>query len=56
MTPESATDKMVCGHSGEGHQPEQVNPDMPWLWLCGCLINDGHAHRVRCPDFPEGRR
>jgi hypothetical protein len=24
------------------------------LWLCGCLINDGGAHRVGCPEHPEG--
>lgn len=26
------------------------------LWACGCLINDGGAHRVGCPDHPEGVR
>ena len=26
------------------------------LWLCGCLINDAGAHRVGCPDHPEGVR
>jgi hypothetical protein len=24
------------------------------LQLCGCLINDGGAHRVHCPSHPEG--
>lgn len=24
------------------------------LQLCGCLINDGGAHRVGCPNHPEG--
>lgn len=24
------------------------------LWPCGCLINDAGAHRVGCPDHPEG--
>ena len=24
------------------------------LWLCGCLPNDAGAHRVGCPDHPEG--
>ena len=24
------------------------------LQLCGCLINDGGAHRVGCPSHPEG--
>jgi hypothetical protein len=24
------------------------------LWLCGCLINDGGAHRKGCPERPEG--
>jgi hypothetical protein len=28
----------------------------PHLWPCGCLINDGDAHRVGCPEYPEGRR
>jgi len=26
------------------------------LWLCGCLINDAGAHRVGCPEYPQGRR
>lgn len=26
------------------------------LWTCGCLINDAGAHRVGCPDHPEGVR
>ena len=26
------------------------------LWPCGCLINDAGAHRVGCPDHPEGVR
>jgi hypothetical protein len=26
------------------------------LWACGCLINDAGAHRVGCPDHPEGVR
>ena len=26
------------------------------LWPCGCLINDTGAHRVGCPDHPEGVR
>lgn len=38
-----------------GLAPETPNPDKPWLWLCGCLVNDAGAHRVGCPDFPEGR-
>ena len=26
------------------------------LWPCGCLRNDAGAHRVGCPDHPEGVR
>jgi hypothetical protein len=26
------------------------------LWPCGCLKNDAGAHRVGCPDHPEGVR
>ena len=26
------------------------------LWPCGCLRNDAGAHRVSCPDHPEGVR
>lgn len=26
------------------------------LWPCGRLINDAGAHRVGCPDYPEGVR
>lgn len=26
------------------------------LWTCGCLCNDAGAHRVGCPDHPEGVR
>lgn len=25
------------------------------LWPCGCLINRADAHRVGCPDHPEGK-
>ena len=31
-------------------------PPQPSLWPCGCLRNDAGAHRVGCPDYPEGRR
>lgn len=23
-------------------------------WTCGCLVNNADAHRVGCPDHPEG--
>jgi len=26
------------------------------LWPCGCLPNEAGAHRVGCPDHPEGDR
>lgn len=25
-------------------------------WICGCLRNEADAHRVGCPEYPEGRR
>lgn len=25
-------------------------------WACGCLINEAGAHRVGCPDHPNGVR
>lgn len=31
------------------HQPSHLEP-------CGCLANDAGAHRVGCPDHPEGVR
>lgn len=32
------------------------HPEHQHLWKCGCLVNDGGAHRVGCPDHPEGVR
>lgn len=37
-----------------GRIVRRVDP-MPWA-SCGCLQNDAGAHRVGCPDFPEGVR
>jgi hypothetical protein len=34
---------------------ERAERRKTWLWECGCLINDGDAHRVGCPVYPEGR-
>lgn len=29
----------------------------PFSWYgCGCLTNSDNAHRVGCPDYPEGKR
>ena len=25
-------------------------------WPCGCLINEGDAHRVGCPEHPKGQK
>jgi hypothetical protein len=38
----------------EGDQ-QAAEPPFP-LWACGCLQNEGGAHRVGCPDHPEGVR
>jgi hypothetical protein len=35
-------------------ETEDSERDHPWR--CGCLSNDGGAHRVGCPDYPEGVR
>ncbi len=32
------------------------HPRHAHLWPCGCLINSAGAHRVGCPDYPEGVR
>lgn len=45
--------------AGQGKcQEEAAVPAEPpsHLWACGCLVNDGDAHRVGCPDHPEGVR
>jgi hypothetical protein len=36
-------------HPEDGGQPSH-------LWPCGCLKNEAGAHRVGCPDHPEGVR
>jgi hypothetical protein len=33
-----------------------IHDTKPHLWPCGCLVNDGDAHRVGCPEYPEGQR
>jgi hypothetical protein len=38
-----------------GLAEERAERRASWLWECGCLINDGDAHRVGCPVYPEGR-
>lgn len=35
---------------------DREHPEHAHLWKCGCLRNDGGAHRVGCPDHPEGVR
>ena len=37
-------------------RPASPDPLRTHLWSCGCLINDAGAHRVGCPDYPEGIR
>jgi hypothetical protein len=56
----------VAGLASAHMAPEQGSPQAstaltppprPWLRLtCGCLDNDAGAHRVGCPDHPEGIR
>ena len=48
LAPASAID---CGAPGQFTDPAPAH-----LWPCGCLRNDAGAHRVGCPDYPEGRR
>lgn len=38
------------------HELDREHPVHAHLWRCGCLRNDGGAHRVGCPDHPEGVR
>lgn len=45
----------------ETEQGQEVVLELSWkrrdhLWPCGCLRNDGGAHRGGCPLFPEGVR
>lgn len=35
---------------------DQKTGDADHLWSCSCLRNDAGAHRVGCPDHPEGIR
>lgn len=49
-----AADSLFCEH----HQHDASitsDSDRPHLWLCGCLTNDGAAHRVGCPAHLAGR-
>lgn len=32
------------------------HPSRPGYWQCGCLINNGNAHRGGCPTYPNGRQ
>jgi hypothetical protein len=35
--------------------PEPIRQALEaYLWRCGCLVNDGGAHRVGCPEHREG--
>ena len=43
-------DRML--EAGKSNDP----PLRPMLESCGCLRNDADAHRVGCPDHPEGVR
>jgi hypothetical protein len=40
----------------EGYGVEADAMTETWYWPCGCLINKGGAHRVGCPNYPEGIR
>jgi len=49
--------KLVVIFSEPEGSTVQAEDDRPsHLWPCGCLINDGDAHRVGCPEYPQGRR
>jgi hypothetical protein len=43
-------------HAEMGSFSDAVRVIPAHLWPCGCLINDAGAHRVGCPDHPEGVR
>lgn len=51
---EQAANEVIRLHSGGCPGEHGVVP--PHLWVCGCLVNGGGAHRVGCPVFPEGIR
>jgi hypothetical protein len=40
--------------SGVRAEPDKA--PRSYLWPCGCLINNAGAHRVDCPEHPEGVR
>jgi len=53
------TDRVMGSLFCEQHQRYAVttpDPDQPHLWHCGCLVNDGDAHRVGCPAIQDGNR
>jgi hypothetical protein len=55
-------DEYAPGDSWWSNHPMDVlrevcrHPSTSHLWPCGCLKNDAGAHRVGCPDHPEGVR
>lgn len=42
--------------NGEDDDEPEDDQAVSHLWPCGCLRNDGDAHRVGCPEYPEGKR
>lgn len=52
----------LCGDARDAlHVDEETierwrDLDASPLWMCGCLINEAGAHRVGCPDHPNGVR
>jgi hypothetical protein len=42
------------GQSGIRYVEGDIYPEEPTRWACGCLRNEAGAHRVGCPDHPEG--
>jgi hypothetical protein len=39
-----------------GGREDPAKAPRSYLWPCGCLVNDAGAHRVGCPEHPEGVR
>jgi hypothetical protein len=52
----------LCGEARDAlHMEEETierwrDLDANPRWMCGCLINEAGAHRVGCPDHPQGVR
>ena len=46
----------LLGYSSVYELAAEYAPLKPFIWRCGCLITDAGAHRVGCPEHPEGVR